>query len=168
MDFDELDDNWVTVYKLNERGEEVWHYNAELVGKGTNFACVRAAFAGRHDEVRRGFLVFRSGDAMTEWFYNDRWYNIFRVQEGSRGALKGFYCNITRPAQISEEVITAEDLALDVLISPGGEITLMDEEEFEILPLAAEDRKQALAAVEQIKQMVANRVPPFDEIPHSS
>ncbi|MFN8372601.1 MAG: DUF402 domain-containing protein [Anaerolineae bacterium] len=164
MQFDDLENNWVTVYKLNERGDEITHYDAEVVAKGANFVCVRAAFIGRRAEVRSGFLLFRTGDAMTEWFYNDRWYNIFRLQEGSRGPLKGFYCNITRPAKISEEVVTAEDLALDVLVSPQGEIMVMDEDEFEIMSLPADDRTQALKAVEQLKALVARREPPFDEI----
>jgi hypothetical protein len=166
MAFEELHDNWLTVYKLNERGEEVWHYNAEIIENGANFVCVRALFVGRRDEVRSGFMVFRRGDVMTEWFFNDRWYNIFRVQDGANGALKGFYCNITRPAQLSEEVVTAEDLALDVLVAPNGEITLLDEEEFEAMPLSAEDRTQAWAAVEQLKQRVVARTPPFDELGH--
>jgi uncharacterized protein len=164
MTFNDYNDNKLTVYKLDERGQEKWHYDAEVVQKGANFVCVRAAFASQAGDVRSGFLVFRAGDLMTEWFYNDRWYNIFRVQEGSRGALKGFYCNVTRPAQISEEVVTAEDLALDVLVSPRGDITLLDEDEFEAMFISSEDRAQALKAVEEIKQAVAQRTPPFDEI----
>jgi uncharacterized protein len=162
MPFD--DDNRVTVYKLDERGEEVWKYDADVVAKGANFVCVRAPWIGRQDELHRGFLVFRRGDMMTEWHYNDRWFNIFRLQDGSRGALKGFYCNITRPAKISEEVVTAEDIALDVLVSPLGNVLLDDEDEFQAMPLSDEDRAQALNAVEEIKQMVANRAAPFDEL----
>jgi uncharacterized protein len=164
MRFDDMDDNWLTIFKLNERGEEVYQYNAQVVEKAPNFVCVRAAWGGKYNELKREFLVFRRGDLLTEWHYSDRWYNIFRVQEGSRGPLKGFYCNITRPAMISEEVVTAEDIALDVLVSPSGEVILTDEDEYEAMPLSAEDRQQAMNAVEEIKRLVAQRLPPFDEL----
>lgn len=157
-------DNQITIYKLDERGEEVFNYDAVIVHKSANCVVVRAPWVGRSDELHRGFLVFRRGDVLTEWHYNDRWFNILRIQEGSRGPLKGFYCNITRPAMISEEVVTAEDIALDVLVSPHGEVVLDDEDEFEAMPLSDTDRTQALNAVEQIRQMVAQRIAPFDEI----
>ncbi|NWF70531.1 MAG: DUF402 domain-containing protein [Chloroflexi bacterium] len=164
MTFNEFDNNWLTVYKLNDKGEEVWRYNAAIVERGTDYVCVRAAFMGRRDEVQTGFLTFRRGDALTEWFFADRWYNIFRVQEGSRGPLKGFYCNITRPALLSEEVVSAEDLALDVIVSPRGEIMLVDEEEFHALALSSDERVSALAAVKDIRHRVTARTPPFHEI----
>ena len=107
-------------------------------------------------------MVFRRGDVMTEWFYDDRWYNVFKVEDDTGERLKGYYCNITRPAEISESTIAADDLALDVFVSPEGEITLLDEDDFAALPLTDEERQSAREAVEQIRTLLSKRESPFD------
>jgi hypothetical protein len=111
-----------------------------------------------------GFVVFRRGDIFTEWFYSDRWYNVFRVEDGQTGALKGWYCNITRPATITDDSVRADDLALDIYVLPNGNILLLDEEEFDALNLSLDERISALRAVETIRRVSAARVEPFSEI----
>ncbi|RME34692.1 MAG: nicotinamide-nucleotide amidohydrolase family protein [Thermoflexia bacterium] len=57
---------------------------------------------------------------------------------------------MTRPAQISADAVCAEDLALDVWITPDGEARVLDEEEFAQLPLPDHERTAAEAALEAI------------------
>ena len=111
-----------------------------------------------------GFVSFRQGDVFTEWFYARRWYNIFRVEDGSSSRLKGWYCNISRPAQISPDSVRADDLALDVFVMPNGNIVLLDEVEFDALDLSNQERMASLRAVEMIRTAAIERKPPFDEI----
>jgi uncharacterized protein len=152
----------ITVIKNNHRGEKLWQYTGEAVARGATWVCLDAYF--NRDDVDAGYVVFRRGDRMTEWFYSDRWYNIFRLQDVQTGQLKGWYCNITRPALISDSTIAADDLALDVFIAPSGALTLLDEDEFAALDLTGADHAAALAAVETLRDLARQRIAPFDEI----
>ena len=93
----------------------------------------------------------------------DRWYNIFEIR-ASDGALKGWYCNITRPAHIGPDEVKAEDLALDLWVAPGGDMQVLDEDEFAALSLSPVERETARKALAELQARVARRVPPFSEV----
>ncbi len=152
----------ITVRKRNHRGEPVWEYTGEVIERGATWVCLAALFNGKEGEIH--FLTFRRGDLFTEWFYTDRWYNVFEVHDGESPRVKGWYCNVTRPAMIAEDTVAADDLALDLIISPTGQMMLLDEDEFEALNLSPEDRASALAAVAALREAVSARLPPFDRI----
>lgn len=152
----------ITVYKRNNLGEVVWQYEGAVVDQGINFVCLTAVFNVPESDL--GFVVFRQGDIFTEWFYTDRWYNVFRVEDGRSGDLKGWYCNITRPATITTDSVWADDLALDLYVMPNGSVILLDEVEFDALNLPIGERIAALRAVESIRNAVRKRVAPFEEI----
>ena len=152
----------IRVQKLNHRGDVVFAYSGEIVARGETWVCLQAHF--NRDDIDAGAVVFRRGDLMTEWFYSDRWYNIFRIQDVDDGRLKGWYCNVTRPTVITQNAVAAEDLALDVFVTPSGELVVWDEDEFAALDLPPHDQAQAWAAVEALRREVKERRPPFDEI----
>jgi hypothetical protein len=156
----------ITVQKRNHRGDIIFSYQGEVLELGDNFVCLVATF-GRSD-VDIGCVVFRKGDTMTEWFFSNRWYNIFRLQDVDDGRLKGWYCNITRPAVIADSLIYADDLALDVFVSPSGEVMVLDEDEFEALSLNISDCASALDAVAQLRAQVDARAGVFAEIDRSA
>ena len=89
---------------------------------------------------------------------------MFRIEDGVSGALKGWYCNITRPARLGEQCVSADDLALDVFVAPDGALQLLDEDEYAELSLSAQEHAAVLQAVEQIRQAVAAGCAPFDEL----
>lgn len=152
----------ITIYKCDHTGAAVWHYQGEVIEYAANFVCLTARFD--RDLVDMGFVTFERGDVFTEWFYIDRWYNVFRIEDGHTGALKGWYCNVTRPAVIANGSVRADDLALDVFVMPNGSLALLDEDEFDDLDLPADERMAALRAVETIRHEVAQRVTPFHDI----
>ena len=152
-----------TVIKRDAFGKEQLSYQGVLVSQSETCVCIDAVFGLPDRDL--GYIHLRHGDRFREWFYADRWYNIFRVCDADTGAIKGWYCNITRPAQISAGQVAAEDLALDVFVTPDGRTLLLDEAEFAELNLSAQERHQAWLAVALIKTRVAGRLPPFDEIP---
>ena len=152
----------IRIYKDNEHGGEVLFYDGEVIERGDTWILIRAVF--QYSKAELGYMTFERGDIFTEWFYTDRWYNIFRIENGKTGALKGWYCNITRPATITENTIRADDLALDVIILPDGQFHLLDEDEFDALALTEIEKQAALDAVAQIRDLVTHRKPPFDEI----
>ncbi|MDJ0385389.1 DUF402 domain-containing protein [Streptomyces sp. G-G2] len=94
-----------------------------------------------------GFVRFEPGDVFTEHFWRDRWYAVKEVR-GATGVLKGWYCDITRPAVMSDGEILVEDLDLDLWVSAdGSDVRRLDEDEFAESGLAGRDPEAAMRAV---------------------
>ncbi len=137
---------------LVKAGRTKIRYAAELLfDDGTRLA-VRAPWAG--DGVRDfGFVRFERGDVFTEYYWRDRWYAVKEVRDGT-GELKGWYCDITRPATLSGAELVVEDLDLDLWISAdGSDVRRLDEDEFEESGLAASDPAAAAAAVAALDEL---------------
>lgn len=77
-----------------------------------------------------GYVRFERGDVFYEYYYFDRWYNVFQVYSAA-GDLKGWYCNVTAPAQVQDGELTFVDLALDLWVWPDARYLVLDEDEFE-------------------------------------
>ncbi|MET7306820.1 DUF402 domain-containing protein [Streptomyces sp. NPDC005134] len=93
-----------------------------------------------------GFVRFEPGDVFTEHYWRDRWFAVKEVRTGG-GTLKGWYCDITRPAVLRDGELLVEDLDLDLWVSADGSSVLrLDEDEFEESGLAAHDPAAADAA----------------------
>lgn len=152
----------ITVIKRDHYGRYVWHYPGTVVARGAAWVRLEARF-GRRDVVT-DYVTFRQGDRMIEWFFADRLYNIFELRDVDDDRLKGWYCNVTRPAEISADAVAADDLALDVFITPEGVAQVLDEDEFAALELNADERAQALEAVAALLRHLDAREAPFDQI----
>ena len=138
----------ITVYKLDENGRTVWHYPAEMLERQPHFVRLEAFF--NREDVDLGYATFKRGDRFVETFYTDRWYNIFAVYDRDEGGLKGWYCNVCRPAQVTETAVYCEDLALDVWVGADGRTLVLDEDEFAALDVDEEEREKGKTAVEEI------------------
>lgn len=149
----------ITVHKLDAAGREVWAYPTRLLGRGAAWVRLEAHF-DRAEVVFPG-LALRQGDRMVELFFDDRWYNVFAIHDGATGRLKGWYCNITRPARIEAQEVFAEDLALDLLVYPEGGDLVLDEDEFDALGLSAEEQSLARRALLELRELAARRQGPF-------
>lgn len=149
----------IAVIKLDAAGVEQTRYSAEILPTPIpNGIVVRARWTRR--PVVTHYTTFALGDYLHEFFYRDRWYNIFALYDGQTERLKGWYCNVTRPTQITSSAIVWTDLALDVWVSPTGQMTLLDEDEFEALGLKSADIQQSHDAVAQLQALAKdNRLP---------
>ncbi|MEV8546349.1 DUF402 domain-containing protein [Streptomyces sp. NPDC051572] len=137
---------------LVKAGRTKIRYAAELLfDDGTRLA-VRAPWAG--DGVRDfGFVRFERGDVFTEYYWRDRWYAVKEVRDRA-GQLKGWYCDITRPATLAGAELVVEDLDLDLWISADGtDVRRLDEDEFEESGLAVSDPAAAAAAVAALDEL---------------
>lgn len=105
-------------------------------------------------------ISLKRNDRFVETYYSDRWYNIYKIYDRDDNRLKGYYCNISRPAVFEDGVISFVDLALDVWISADGEQTVLDEDEFEKLEADLHTRTQACAALEELKELFKTNSPP--------
>lgn len=141
----------LTVVKLNPQGEETWRYSGEVLRR-TDKAVLIEAFFNRDDIQFHGILLGR-GDRFIEAYFTKHWYNIFEIHDRTTGELKGWYCNVTRPAIIAYERIEYTDLALDLLVFPDATMLLLDEDEFEELELSSGERQKALAAADELKEL---------------
>jgi predicted RNA-binding protein associated with RNAse of E/G family len=149
----------VTVRKLDHDGRQVTAYNGEVLRREDGAIVLRTTW--EHPPLDLGFVVLETGGQWIEYFYADRWYNVFEIHAAG-GHLLGWYCNVTRPARISDSGIAWEDLALDLWVAPDGETRVLDEDEFAALPLTPAERRAARAALAELQELAARKAPPFD------
>ncbi|MCX5168122.1 DUF402 domain-containing protein [Streptomyces antibioticus] len=137
---------------LVKGGRTKIRYSAELLSDDGTRIAVRAPWAG--DGVRDfGFVRFEPGDVFTEYYWRDRWYAVKEVRAAT-GALKGWYCDVTRPATLSGTELVVEDLDLDLWRSADGtEVLRLDEDEFAESGLAGRDPAAAAAAVTALDEL---------------
>jgi uncharacterized protein len=122
----------IHVRKLRPDGSQAFAWDGVVLRCDEAGIVLRAQF--NVDLVDLGFTTFRRGDEFVEFYYWERYYNVFQVSAPG-GALKGWYANVGLPAEV--EVEQAElryvDLALDVWTHPNGEFMVLDQDEFDVL-----------------------------------
>ena len=149
---------------LVKAGRTKIRYAAELLADDGTRIAVRAPWAG--EGVRDfGFVRFEPGDVFTEHYWRDRWYSVKEVRD-SAGTLKGWYCDITRPAVRTGAELVVEDLDLDLWRDADGtDVRRLDEDEFAERGLAESDPRAAAAAVAALDELEAlARGVGFDEL----
>lgn len=143
--------NSITVIKWNTHRQETWRYEGQILRQTANSLLLEALF-NRDDSIFHEISLGR-GDRFVEVFYTDRWYNIFEIHDRADDHLKGWYCNVCLPAEISEGQVAYVDLALDLLVYPDGRQLVLDEDEFHALELDSAVREQALEGLSQLQQL---------------
>jgi hypothetical protein len=143
----------VEVLKLNLAGQETWRYTGIVLTRQPQSVLIEARF-NRADTLFHGILLGQ-GDRFVEIFYNDRMYNIFEIHDRGDDHLKGWYCNICRPADFRPGEIAYVDLSLDLLVFPDGRQLVLDEDEFVVQAqdLAESEIKEARAALQALQDL---------------
>lgn len=139
----------ITVIKLDHEGKEAWRYSGQLIKRSRNFIAIEAFFDRPDIDFHGMSLGF--GDKFIETYYFDRWYNIFEIHDREDDHLKGWYCNVSSPAELQDSTISYRDLALDLLVFPDGSQIILDEDEFNIINLSGDERQNAIAALAELK-----------------
>src|SRR5690349_13411039 len=149
----------IKVQKKNPAGELMYEYEGEVLRREERSIVLEALF----DRADMPFMdvVFKTGDVFIEYYYTDRWYNIFTIMDREDGKIKGWYCNVGKPAVIVDGVVSYIDLALDLWVSATGKQTVLDEDEFEKLGLNEELKTGALKGLDELKALFKNNNPPF-------
>lgn len=152
----------VTVVKLSPRGEEKTRYEGDIVRQDARSVVIAARWTRKRHDL--GYVVFEPGDHFTEYYYSNRWYNIFDIAD-SDGTRKGWYCNVAAPADIGSEYIRQVDLLLDVWVDPDGRTLVLDEDEFAAdTSLTDEQRAGAKAGLQSLQHLITNRQEMFTAI----
>ncbi|MFE5731418.1 DUF402 domain-containing protein [Streptomyces sp. NPDC056528] len=139
---------------LTKAGRTKIRYPAEVLVEEPGRLSVRAPWAA--EGVRDfGFVRFEPGDVFVEHYWRDRWFTVKEVRSAD-GALKGWYCDVTRPPVIGGSGVVVEDLDLDLWVSAdGSEVLRLDEDEFAASGLAASDPEAADRAVAALDELEA-------------
>ena len=141
----------IIVIKLNVEGEETWRYSGQVIE--SHEKCLRLeAFFNRDDMPFHG-ITFCRGDRFIETYFTDKWYNIYEIHDPATDELKGWYCNVTTPAQIEKGRVSYVDLALDLLVYPDKKQLVLDEDEFQQLSISKEKRAKALDALGELQKI---------------
>jgi predicted RNA-binding protein associated with RNAse of E/G family len=152
------------VHKVDHSGKIALTYEAkveEWLADG-----VRLAAQWGRPAMELGYVTFEMGDCFTEWYYSDRWYNIFEIASPD-GTLKGWYCNAAAPASIEADDLYCRDLILDLWVTPDGQTTTLDEDEFATTALDDASREGARAGLAELQRLVAGRQGPFARLGES-
>jgi predicted RNA-binding protein associated with RNAse of E/G family len=152
----------ITIIKLDPTGAEMLRYTGAILASLAYGIVIEATW--KQPDRDLGYTRFETGDRFVEYFYSNRWFNIFAIAN-KEGVHKGWYCNIAEPARISTDTIAQVDLYLDVWINPTGETLLLDEDEFESATLLSkEQRTGARQGLRELQQMLEARQEVFAHI----
>jgi hypothetical protein len=114
---------------------------------------VRAPWTGPERDF--GFVRFAPGDVLVEHYWRDRWYAVKEVRDAT-GALKGWYCDVTRPTQVRDGVLEVRDLELDLWVpADRSQAVRLDEDEFVASGLPERDPAAAKRARHALDELVA-------------
>lgn len=148
----------IEVLKKNLAGEVTWKYSGHVLQRRPTSIRLEAYF--NRPDMPFLDVVLKQGDRYVETYFSDRWYDIFEIYDRDTGARKGWYCNVSRPAEITETSVAYVDLALDLWVSPDGRQTVLDEDEFAGLALEAQERDRARRALAELQALFEKQRPP--------
>jgi len=155
----------ITVNKLNSLGEIKIQYQGEIIERLADRIIIQAYWELPLKDL--GYTCFEPGDRFIEYYFGNRWFNIFDISNASNER-KGWYCNIAEPAAIYDDQIIQKDLLLDVWVDPLGTPLLLDEDEFEVDTTLDDGQRQgAQQGLHDLLQMIAAQITPFSYKPHA-
>lgn len=138
-------------------------WECEIVAENEDFWTLVGVFK---EEICHPLLgVIRPETISFEFYWKNRWYNIFRFHQPS-GELRNFYCNINLPPVLRSNILTYIDLDIDVLVAPDLSFQILDMEEFEEHSkkhkYPPEVIENALKSLSEVISLIETRHFPFD------
>jgi uncharacterized protein len=104
------------------------------------------------------------GTTSYEYYWLDRWYNVFAFFEPD-GSFRNYYCNINTPPTLNVLELDYIDLDLDVVVWPDGSIMTLDRDEYErnseLFSYPREIRSTAESALEEVLRLANERLLPM-------
>ena len=147
--------------KYDGRISKSWH--AELIETTKDLSVFKGEFDSDVDHRKLGFI--RRGTISYEYYWRERWFNIFRFHE-PEGDLRNFYCNVATPAVLRENRLEYIDLDIDVLVNPELNYEILDLDEFAEHTVEfgypAELIENAKASLNELIELIERRQFPFD------
>ena len=152
----------VTVRACKHDGREHRRWSARLLEQKGSLLILDAYFPEEINHALLGKIAV--GTHSLEYYWLDRWYNIFRFAEPN-GSLRNFYCNVNVPPTLEGSVLTYVDLDLDILVAPDFSYQILDKDDFEdnakLYNYSAEVQSNAARALDELVNMIESRAFPF-------
>jgi len=150
----------VQTFKFDGQPHRTWH--ADLVRHEDSLLVLDGIFNVDIEHELIGTIA--SGTHSLEYYWLDRWYNVFRFSHAN-GELRNYYCNINVPPTFNGRVLSYIDLDLDILVQPDFSYQILDAEDFEtnakLYAYTEELRANARRALEELVGMIEQRAFPF-------
>jgi len=148
--------------KFDGRIHRTW--NAELIEVTDELIAAVGRF--EFDVAHSHLGVIRKDSISHEFFWRDRWFNIFRFHEPD-GALRNFYCNISKPPNFENNVLDFIDLEIDIVVWKDMSYEILDREEYERASrefnFPADIRKRVEISINQLNAMIKSNEFPFNK-----
>jgi protein associated with RNAse G/E len=153
----------IIVSALKYDGSEHRNWPGQLVVNDPPLLIVDAIFV---EDVQHELLgAITKGTVSTEYYWLDRWYNIFRFG-GKAQQNTTFYCNVTIPPRLENGTLSYVDLDIDVFVHTDFTYEVLDLEDFNtngrLYSYPKEIERYAYQAVEELKALIDKRDFPFD------
>jgi protein associated with RNAse G/E len=160
-----VDSNSILVRAAKYDGAEHRRWPARLVEQAGPLLVLDAVF---NEDIEHEILgKVASGTLSTEYYWTDRWYNVFRFSN-PEGKFRNFYCNVTMPPSLDGGVLTYVDLDIDVLVKPDFSYRVLDLDDFEEnasrYGYSPEVQEQAHAGLAEVIRLIETRSFPFDAL----
>ncbi len=138
-------------------------WNARLIEQSNSLLIFVGKF---EEEISHRYLgVIRRGTISYEFYWLNRWYNVFRFHEPD-GGLRNFYCNVNMPPKFENDVLDYIDLDIDILVWKDFSQQILDVEEFEenakSFSYSDNLREKVRASLSELSSLIENRMFPFD------
>lgn len=144
----------IKIIKQDYLGQNVWEYSGTLLERRENRIIIEAFFD--RGETLVDELYLRKGDKFIETYFIDKWFNIYEIQDQQEGTIKAWYCNISFPAEFSDNTLIYRDLELDLLVYPDGRQKVLDMDDFIVLPINSHVRTAALQALNELQELISS------------
>lgn len=153
----------VTINSRRFDGQIQKSWKATFIGQKGSLLNFLGKFEEEINHPRLG--VIRRGTISYEFYWLDRWYNIFRFHE-PEGNLRNFYCNLNLPPKFDNTVLDYVDLDIDVLVWKDFRFELLDLDEFhlhsEYFHYPDEVKNKIHESLDELLQMIKKRKSPFN------
>lgn len=156
------------VYTINSRyldGTLRRSWECELIEESGSYLQFVGVFDRAIEHPHLG--IIRPGTISYEYYWLDRWYNVFRFHEPD-GTFRNYYCNINMPPEFKDGALDYVDLDIDVVVDSKGSVVVLDEDEFaqNSVEFKYPDhiKQQAAAALTELTRAIEQRKFPFDHL----
>ena len=159
-----MDESDVVVHVLKYDGREHRRWRARVAKHEGSLLILDAVF---EEEIEHDLLgTIALGTVSTEYYWLDRWYNVFRFSDRS-GTLKSFYCNVNQPPTFDGRVLSYIDLDIDVLVASDLTYKILDLDDFEAnaerFAYPQDVQANAHRALKELTELIEARAFPFNE-----
>jgi protein associated with RNAse G/E len=152
----------IKVRVLKYDGSEYRRWNARMARLEGSLIVLEAEF--EFDVQHDSLGTIPKGTQTVEYYWLDRWYNVFRFVEDDNST-RLWYCNVSTPATVADAMLSYVDLDIDMLVQPDLTYALLDLDDFEEnaqrFGYSVETQQMAHQAVDELRVLIDTHQFPF-------